>query len=96
MNFIFNLLFLSIIKKTILLTPIWNLETTAENLLLNKNKTSIILSEGGFKSVEYNNTFILRKQIIWKSDEIDIKNYYKIDNLTEEETSWKILKVFIN
>ena len=51
MNFIFNLLFLSIIKKTILLTPIWNLETTAENLLLNKNKTSIILSEGGFKSV---------------------------------------------
>ena len=36
----------------------------------------------------------MRKQIIWKSDEIDIKNYYKIDNLTEEETSWEDIESF--
>ena len=92
MNFIFNLLFISIIKKIISLTPIWNLETTAENLLLNKNKTSIKLSDGGW--ITGYSTFILRKQIIRENNKINIKNYYKIDNFDEKETSWEDIGSF--
>ncbi len=94
MNFIFHLLFLSITKKIILLTPIWNLETTAEDLLLNTNKTSIKLSDGGWKSVENNNNIILRKQIVRENNKINIKNYYKIDNFDEKETKWEDIESF--
>ena len=94
MNFIFHLLFLSIIKKIILLIPIWILETIAEDLLLNTNKTSIKLSDGGWKSVGNNNIFILRKQIVRENNKINIKNYYKIDNFEEKETKWEDIESF--
>ena len=51
------------IQKIFLLTPIWNLEKKANDLLLNSNTATIILSEGGYKSVAESKTLILEKQI---------------------------------
>ena len=70
------LIFLSLleIQKVILFTPIWNLKTTADDLLLNKDSTTILLSEGGWKTVVDGNTFLLEKQISRKDNKVTQKN----------------------
>ena len=93
MKFFFIFLFLYI-KKIFLLTPTWNLKTTADDLLLNKDTTTITLSEGGYKTVINNNKIILEKQLTRKNGNIIEKNYYKIDNY-EKKHHGKILKAFI-
>ena len=84
MRIILILLSLLGIKKIFLLTPIWNLKTTADDLLLNKDSTTILLSDGGSKIVADGNTFVLEKQIIRKNNKITQKNYYKIDNFEKK------------
>ncbi len=68
MKVIFIVLFLLGIENVFLITPIWNLKTTADDLLLNKDSTTILISEGGHKSVvdPVHNTLILEKQITRK------------------------------
>ena len=90
------LIFLSLleIQKVILFTPIWNLKTTADDLLLNKDSTTILLSEGGWKSVVDGNTFLLEKHISRKDNKLTQKNYYKIDNFAKQETSWEDIESF--
>ena len=94
MRIILILLSLLGIKKIFLLTPIWNLKTTADDLLLNKDSTTILLSDGGSKIVADGNTFVLEKQIIRKNNKITQKNYYKIDNFEKKETSWEDIDSF--
>ena len=91
---IFILLSILGIKKIFLLTPIWDLKTTADDLLLNKDSTTILLSEGGHKSVVDGNTLILEKQITRKDNKLTQKNYYKIDNFEKKETSWEDIESF--
>ena len=91
---IFILLSLLGIKEIFLLTPIWDLKTTADDLLLNKDSTTILLSEGGSKIVADGNTLILEKQITRKDNKVTQKNYYKIDNFEKKETSWEDIESF--
>ena len=96
MKVIFIVLFLLRIENVFLITPIWNLKTTADDLLLNKDSTTILISEGGHKSVvdPVHNTLILEKQITRKNNKIVQKNYYKIDNFEKKETSWEDIESF--
>ena len=94
MKFLFIFLFLFNINNILLLTPTWNLETTADDLLLNKDTTTFILSEGGYKSVHNNDTLILEKKLTRKNDKIIEQNYYKINNFDKQETSWEDIESF--
>ena len=94
MRFFLILLSLLGIKEIFLLTPIWNLKTTSDDLLLNKDSVTILLSEGGWKSVVNDNTLVLEKQIKRINNKITQKNYYKIDNFEKKETSWEDIESF--
>ena len=94
MRTFFILLSLLEIQRIMLLTPIWNLKTTADDLLLNKDSTTILLSDGGWKSVVDDNTLILEKQIKRANNKITQKNYYKIDNFEKKEISWEDIESF--
>lgn len=94
MQFLFIFLFLLNITKILLLTPIWNLKTTADDLFLNNDAPTLILSEGGYKSVYEDNTIILQKQLTRNNDQIIEKNYYKIDNFNKQETLWEDIESF--
>ena len=94
MRFFLILLSLLRIKEIFLLTPIWNLKTTSDDLLLNKDSVTILLSEGGWKSVVNDNTLVLEKQIKRINNKITQNNYYKIDNFEKKETSWEDIESF--
>ena len=94
MRTFFILLSLLEIQRIMLLTPIWNLKTTADDLLLNKDSTTILLSDGGWKSVVDDNTLILEKQIKRANNKVTQKNYYKIDNFEKKEISWEDIESF--
>ena len=91
---VFFILLLSMIIKTYLITPIWNLNSTADDLLLNNNSTTIRLSNGGHVIVAENNKIVLEKQITRSNNKISTKNYYKIDNFDKKEISWEDIESF--
>ena len=88
MKCIYISIFILNIKNIFLLTPIWNLETTADNLLKNEETVTYKISDGGWAKLYNNSKVLLEKQLTKSNNGIIEKNYFQLNNFTKKEVSW--------